>query len=80
MIEETPIHISDLTPTPKWAKYSPQKALNDLELVNIENARNFGLLRKQKLIVYISKPQKSFLIQLQFQNSMTQPQKAQNDP
>ena len=49
-------------------------------MVNIENARNFGLLRKQKLIVYMSRPQNSFLIQPQLQDSLAQPQKGQNDP
>ena len=72
--EETPIQISDLNPTPKEPNIAP-KALNDLELVNIENARNFWLLRKQKLIVYMSRPQNSFLTPPQPQNRPTQPQK-----
>ena len=67
-------------PRPQKSQKQPQKALNDFVLVNIEYTRNFGLLRKQKLIVYMSRPQNSFLIQPQLQDSLAQPQKGQNDP
>ena len=47
---------------------------------NLNSNTTKKLHRKQKLLVYIHKAQKSFQVQPQQQNSPIWPKKAQNDP